>query len=204
MYLKSFILFCTLLLGTTAMADNIMSTDGAKTEVLLGGRMISCGGAGIIMDNSLPSEGAGSMPGTGNPADGNLWLNPKMLMKQPEQVRLFVFYHECGHLHDKGVLKNGRYVERSEYEAEFWADEWATRTGVEMGWLTKPGTKEVCNSFEDAPDTSSHPAGQKRCDRIFKLYNELQTTNIPRAAAPIITAPVPEVIPEPKPWYKIW
>ena len=100
------------------------------------------------MDRRLPSEGAA--------APGVLILNPRMLNEQPATVRLFVFHHECGH-HHVG-------------DSELKADCWAVERGVRDGWLDQRGLKEVCDSFEDAPETSSHPSGRRRCRNLDQCF----------------------------------
>ena len=107
----------------------------------LAGRTVRCANVEVVMDRRLPSEGAA--------APGVLILNPGMLNEQPATVRLFVFHHECGH-HHVG-------------DSELKADCWAVERGVRDGWLNQRGLKEVCDSFEDAPETSSHPSGRRRC-----------------------------------------
>src|SRR5689334_2944183 len=59
--------------------------------VEIAGRSLACGSVRVRLDRSIPSEGAA--------APGILILNPRMLKSQPDSVRLFVFHHECGHLH---------------------------------------------------------------------------------------------------------
>jgi hypothetical protein len=114
----------------------------------LAGRTVRCANVDIVMDRRLPSEGAA--------APGVLILNPSMLNEQPAIVRLFVFHHECGH-HHVG-------------DSELKADCWAVQRGVRDGWLTQRGLKEVCDSFEDAPETSSHPSGRRRCRNIDQCF----------------------------------
>ncbi len=137
-------------------------------SVTLAGRKVSCGKADIMVDRELPSEG-----GAG---DTILILNPVMLNKQPPTVRLFVFSHECGHLH----------VGDSELDA----DCYAVNRGVNEGWLDRKGLNQVCDSFEGAPETDTHPSAKRRCaalDRCFAKALAAKTITPP--------APVPAVMP---------
>ena len=136
------------------------------------------------MDRRLPSEGAA--------APGVLILNPRMLNEQPAIVRLFVFHHECGH-HHVG-------------ESELKADCWAVDRGVRDGWLDQRGLKEVCDSFEDAPETSSHPSGRRRCRNIDQCFATAlaalppRTPIGPKTAAPptrLASASTPKLVKEP-------
>ena len=79
-----------------------------------------------------------------------------MLSEQPDSVRLFVFHHECGH-HNVG-------------ESELAADCWAVDHGVREGWLDARGLDAVCRSFEDAPETDTHPSGKRRCRNLDKCF----------------------------------
>ena len=137
-------------------------------SVTLAGRKMSCGKSDIYVDRDLPSEG-----GAG---DTVLILNPDMLNKQPPTVRLFVFKHECGHL--------------TVGDSELNADCYAVGYGVREGWLDRKGLSEVCDSFEGAPETDSHPSAKRRCanlDRCFTKAMAEQTIKAP--------TPVPAVMP---------
>jgi hypothetical protein len=119
-----------------------------RDSIQLSGRSVRCKNVRVVTDSHLPSEGAAS--------PGRLILNPRMLSEQPPTVRLFVFHHECGH-HSVG-------------ESELGADCWAVEQGVRDGWLDAKGLTQVCQSFEDAPATPTHPSGRRRClnlDRCF-------------------------------------
>jgi hypothetical protein len=132
----------------------------ANDSVQLAGRTVRCKDVRIVTDRGLPSEGA--------EAPGVLILNPDMLNEQPAIVRLFVFHHECGH-HNVG-------------DSELEADCWAVGQGVREGWLDAKGLEEVCRSFEDAPETSTHPSGRRRCrnlDRCFASAVSSQRSKTP-------------------------
>lgn len=131
-------------------------------SVTLAGRKVSCGNADILIDRSLPSEG-----GAGETV---LILNPFMLNKQPPAVRLFVFKHECGHIQ----------VGDSELDA----DCYAVNQGVREGWLDRRGLAQVCDSFEGAPETDTHPSARRRCAYLDKCYASAKANMTPIAPRP--------------------
>ena len=162
-----------------------LQRDGAIT---MAGRALKCGAVRNVLDNQLPNLGIAS--------PGVLVMNPRLLSRQPQTVRLFVFHHECGHHHVGGN--------------ELKADCWAVGEGVREGWLDRKGLTQVCESFNDAPPTPTHPSGRRRCgnlDRCFAAAEQRQKTAVATAAhsagksaAPKLTAgPTlvrPGVVPE--------
>ena len=159
-----------------------LQRDGAIT---MAGRTLKCGSVRNVLDSRLPNLGIAS--------PGVLIMNPRLLTKQPQTVRLFVFLHECGHHHVGGN--------------ELRADCWAVGEGVREGWLDRKGLAQVCTSFGDAPPTPTHPSGRQRCgnlDRCFAAATERQRTassgSTPKAAPPKLTSgPTlirPGVVPE--------
>jgi len=145
----------------------LLTPTAAQTEtgdsVRLAGRMVRCKDVRVVTDRGLPSEGA--------EAPGLLILNPDMLNEQPAIVRLFVFHHECGH-HNVG-------------DSELEADCWAVGQGVREGWLDAKGLDQVCQSFEDAPETSTHPSGRRRCRNLDRCFASAIASQ--RSKAPIST-----------------
>jgi hypothetical protein len=131
-------------------------------SITLAGRKVACGKADILIDRELPSEG-----GAG---DTTLILNPEMLKQQPPTVRLFVFSHECGHL--------------SVGDSELDADCFAVGRGVREHWLDRRGLDQVCQSFDGAPETDSHPSAKRRCN-----LNRCFPWRWPNAAGPHRQAP---------------
>ena len=110
----------------------------------MAGRALKCGSVRNVLDNRLPNLGIAS--------PGVLVMNPRLLTRQPQTVRLFVFYHECGHHHVGGN--------------ELKADCWAVGEGVREGWLDRKGLTQVCASFNDAPPTPTHPSGRANAAAI--------------------------------------
>jgi hypothetical protein len=139
-----------------------LQRDGAIT---ISGRALKCGSVRNVLDSRLPNLGIAS--------PGVLVMNPRLLTRQPQTVRLFVFHHECGHHHVGGN--------------ELKADCWAVGEGVREGWLDRKGLTQVCASFNDAPPTPTHPSGRARCsniDRCFASATQRQKTATATAAAP--------------------
>src|SRR5215813_4903296 len=133
--------------------------------IAVAGRTLKCGSVRNVLDPRLPNLGIAS--------PGVLVMNPRLLTRQPETVRLFVFHHECGHHHVGGN--------------ELKADCWAVGEGVRQGWLDRKGLTQVCRSFGDAPTTATHPSGRDRCsnlDRCFAAATQRQQTAAATAARP--------------------
>ncbi len=133
-------------------------------SVTLGGHKLGCNNAEIMVDRSLPSEG-----GAG---DDFVILNPDMLKSQPETVRIFVFKHECGHL--------------TVGDSELKADCYAVEQGVREHWLDRKGLDQVCQSFDGAPETETHPSAARRCRNLNQCYAAAlaaQPAGVPATAA---------------------
>src|SRR5882724_2456355 len=122
-----------------------LQRDGAVT---IAGRVLRCGRVRNVLDPRLPNLGVA--------APGVLVLNPGLLNRQSETVRLFVFHHECGHHH----------VGASELQA----DCWAVTEGVKQGWLDRGGLAEACRSFGNAPATATHPSAARRCANLDRCF----------------------------------
>jgi hypothetical protein len=118
--------------------------------VEIAGRSMSCGSVRSQLDSGLQNLGISI------PDRGLIVINPALLRRQPETVRLFVFTHECGH----------HYVGGS----ELGADCWAVRRGLREGWLTKDGLRQVCGSFGNAPETPTHPSAARRCSNLNRCF----------------------------------
>ncbi len=142
------ICLASLAAGAALPCASASAQRSAGDSIQLAGRTVHCKHVRIITDRRLPSEGAA--------APGMLILNPSMLSEQPAVVRLFVFSHECGH-HNVG-------------ESELKADCWAVQQGVRDGWLDAKGLGAVCQSFEDAPETPTHPSGRRRCRNLDQCF----------------------------------
>ena len=141
-----------LLLGVSAGAGAVLSASPLSLNrdgtLQIAGRNLRCGGVRTILDPHLPNLGLA--------APGVLVINPGLLKRRATTVGLFVFHHECGH-HQVG-------------ESELGADCWAVNRGVRDGWLDSAGLKEVCGSFEGAPETDTHPSAVRRCKNLDRCF----------------------------------
>ena len=156
-----------LLSSATPSQAQSLTRDGT---VEIAGRALSCGRIRVSLDRRIPSEGAA--------APGMLILNPRLLSAQPQTVRLFVFYHECGH-HNVG-------------ESELKADCWAVDRGVRDGWLDQRGIRDVCQSFDGMPETETHPSAKRRCRNLDQCF--ATSVAAQRARTPPVPVPVPVLV----------
>ena len=115
--------------GLYSLAAPAKAQELIGRSATLGGRKVQCNNAQIIVDYTLPSEGAAD--------DESVILNPDMLNGRPETVRIFVFKHECGHLTVGG--------------SELAADCFAVHQGVREQWLDRNGLDQVCASLDGEP-----------------------------------------------------
>ena len=118
----------------------------------IAGRKVACGSVRSALDPRLGNLGISV------PDRRLLVINPVRLARETETVRLFVFYHECGHHHVGG--------------SEMQADCWAVGQGVREGWLDRSGLGQVCKSFGNAPETRTHPAAVRRCGNLDRCFLE--------------------------------
>ena len=146
-------------------------------SVTLGGHKLNCNNAQIMVDRTLPSEG-----GAG---DDFVILNPDMLKNQPETVRIFVFKHECGHL--------------TVGDSELKADCYAVQQGVREHWLDRKGLDQVCQSFDGAPETDTHPSAARRCRNLDQCFAAALATEAKANPAAPNATPVPVTAASAKP-----
>jgi hypothetical protein len=143
--------------------------------LLIAGRPLRCGSTRNVLDPRLPNLGLA--------APGVLVINPRLLNRQPNTVRLFVFHHECGHHHVGGD--------------EMAADCWAVKQGVGDGWLTREDLGQVCRSFGNGPATSTHPSGASRCASLERCFvRALADAAKKRPPADASTASAPDAGPQ--------
>ena len=153
--------------GLYSLAAPAKAQELIGRSATVGGRKVQCNNAPIIVDYTLPSEGAAD--------DESVILNPDMLNDQPETVRIFVFKHECGHL-TVGV-------------SELAADCFAVHQGVREQWLDRNGLDQVCASLDGEPESDTHPSAERRCRNLDKCYVEALAEQ--RASNPVTAAVVP-------------
>lgn len=163
----------TLLVASPASAQSVERDGSLK----LAGRSLRCGRARNIIDRNIPIEGMS--------APGMVILNPALLGQHPENVRVFIFHHECAHQHVGGD--------------ELGADCWAVRRGVAEGWLDKKGLGEVCRSFGDAPESATHPSGRRRCRNLDRCFTAAVASRPPSAPPTATSSTLHAVRAEPRP-----
>jgi hypothetical protein len=132
----------------------------------IAGRIVRCGRVRNVLDSRLPNLGISI------PDRRVLVINPSMLERYPESVRLFVYHHECAHHHVGGD--------------ELRADCWAVDRGVRDGWLDKGKLTEVCRSFGNAPTTPTHPSAASRCRNLERCFAATATKITPAIGAPTL------------------
>ena len=131
-------------------------------ELLIADRALRCGRVRNVLDPALPT------PGSAPP--GVVVLNPYLLDRQPDAVRLFVFHHECGH-HNVGA-------------SELEADCWAVNEGIRQGWLDHQAIEQVCEDFGNRPASATHPSGARRCASLRQCFaNATAAAARPKSAA---------------------
>jgi len=173
---------CLSLAAPVSTGGSAHAEEWVGRSVTVAGRKLACGKADILIDRELPSEG-----GAG---DSTLILNPNMLNRLPSTVRLFVFNHECGHL--------------TVGDSELDADCYAVGHGVRERWLDRKGLEQVCDSFEGAPETDTHPSAKRRCANLDRCFAKALAETPPIAPIPVpakmppkspavITASAPEL-----------
>ena len=135
-----------------------LQRDGGLT---MAGRTLRCGSVRNVLDPRLPNLGLA--------ARGVVVFNPRLLGRHTDTVRLFVFHHECGHHHVGG--------------SETGADCWATKRGLQDGWLDRKGLVEVCRSFGNAPATRTHPSGASRCASLQQCFVTAAATRAKQVAS---------------------
>lgn len=146
----------------TAEATSVFAQDasrqGERDRIEIAGRTVHCEGIRTRLDRQLPNLGMAV------PEARLLFVNPARLKAYSPTVQLFVFHHECGH-HRVG-------------DSELEADCWAVGEGVRAGWLERNGLAQVCRSFDNAPETDTHPSGKRRCANLDRCYAAAETETI--------------------------
>lgn len=123
-----------------------------------------------------------------------IFLHKPAFFKAKPVVQLYIFYHECGHTQIDGG------------GTELRADTWATKFGVEQGWLkTDDDYKAVCASWGDAPAAGEHPSGKTRCAHLKKwmaIYTERQQKAVTPTDLGAPEKPMPEE--KKRSWWDRW
>ena len=154
------------------LAVSLQAHAGSRLNLLPDGRVqidnrtVKCGTARTVLDPMLPNLGIFV------PRSKLVVLNPAILRRHSEAVRLFVYFHECGHHH----------VGASELDA----DCWAVKKGVSDGWMTSQAVREICKSFGDTPGTPTHPSSARRCRNLEQCHASTLNARHQTAGAPTL------------------
>jgi hypothetical protein len=117
-------------------------------ELEIDGRKVNCGRRPTVLDEKLDDYGA-AYPGF-------LILNPKLMAKVSNTVKLWIHAHECGH--------------QFRGPDEETADCFAVQRGRRYGWLTPEGLEEVCRFISPARGDGMHFSGSHRCEAMRRCY----------------------------------
>jgi hypothetical protein len=127
-------------------------------QYALDGRNVSCKSLPTVLDPHL-DDYAASFPKL-------IVVRPDMMAKPPTAVKLWIYYHECGH----------EFIGPDETKA----DCYSVTQGVKEGWLDSRGLDDVCNFISAAQQDSTHFAGPQRCLAIRACYAKATQANRPR------------------------
>jgi hypothetical protein len=115
------------------------------------GQPFTCGKFPTVLDPLLTDYAAA-------PYKGFIILNPRMIPKVTTPVKLWIFYHECGHA--LGITDEAK------------ADCFSVQRGLRSGWLTSEGLDQVCDFISAGKADATHPTGAERCTRIRTCYRQ--------------------------------
>jgi hypothetical protein len=115
---------------------------------MLDGRRVSCGAAPTILYPRL-NDYAEAFPKF-------IVVRPDLMAKPPTTVKLWIYYHECGHVM-RGSDTNV-------------ADCYGIERGVRGGWLTAQGMDQICDFIRPGIADATHLSGAKRCELMRACY----------------------------------
>jgi hypothetical protein len=153
-------LLCVAALAATAVAgptpEEYLARSGGAAKLVppgeldIDGRKVACGRRPTVLDEKLDDYGAAYQD------PGFLILNPILIAKVPNAVKLWIHAHECGH----------------QYRGpdEETADCFAVQRGRRYGWLTPEGLEEVCRFISPAKGDAMHFSGSHRCEAMRRCY----------------------------------
>ena len=135
-------------------AEEYVEHIGAEAKLLgtgqyrIAGKRMICGRRPTVIDPTLDDYGA-AYPGF-------LIMNPNLIAKVPDPVKLWIYSHECAH--------------QFRGPDEMVADCFAVQRGRRQGWLTPAGLNQVCNFISPASGDMMHFSGSHRCEAMRKCY----------------------------------
>ena len=110
-------------------------------DYTLDGRKVACGGVPTVLDPHL-NDYAASFPKF-------IIVRPDLMKKPATAVKLWIYYHECGHV----VLGPDTNA----------ADCYGIQRGVREGWLTARAMDQICEFIKPGVADAAHLAGPQRC-----------------------------------------
>lgn len=119
-------------------------------ELTIDGRPVACKRSPVVFDHNL-HDYAVSFPGF-------IVLRPDVIATVTKPVALWIYHHECGHLH--GI--------KDESEA----DCFAVARGQREKWLSAQGLEEVCAFISKGRASAVHLSGPERCVKMRQCYKQ--------------------------------
>ena len=117
-------------------------------QLVIDGTAMTCGRRPTVLDSTLDDYGA-AYPGF-------LILNPRLIVRVPKAVKLWIYSHECGH--------------QFRGPDEMKADCFAVQRGRRQRWLTTDGLEQICRFIRPAKGSIMHYSGPQRCQVMKQCY----------------------------------
>ncbi len=135
--------------------EYILSERGAiyvpPEKYKINGYKASCKGRPTVLDKKFDSWG-GAYP-------GYIIINPIANKGLATTIRLYIYYHECGH----------QFTGINEMKA----DNFAILQGLDSGWLTKDSDmQKICHFVSKIPADALHKDGKTRCKAMTSFFNK--------------------------------
>jgi len=122
-------------------------------EFTLANTRLICGRRPTVLDPTLDDYGA-AYPGF-------LIINPRLIAKVADPVKLWIYSHECAH--------------QFRGPDEDTADCFAVQRGKRQGWLSQAGLNQVCQFISPAKGDQGwfkmHLSGSARCASMRQCYS---------------------------------
>ena len=116
----------------------------------INGYKAACKGRPTVLNKKFDSWG-GAYPGF-------IIINPLANKGLPTVVRLYIYYHECGH----------QFTGINEMKA----DNFAILQGRDSGWLTtRQDMRKICHFVSKIPADQLHKDGKTRCRAMTTFFN---------------------------------
>lgn len=117
-------------------------------QLRLDGINVACRGAPTVLTTQINDAAM---------TDGRaIYLNPAVMGSWPTVLKIWMYAHECGHLH---VGAN-----------ESAADCWAVRLGRDQGWFRPAAFQGLMQLLRHNPGDVTHPPGIARLNNMMHCY----------------------------------